>query len=313
MPADGSVGAREKSGVRKSVRMRYNKEAYCYIDPDYLATLGQPPKELQRQLEEVFVNWWKDANGQERLKLRMHPHIRRWCLWEKAFIPSLGKNLWKCFWICQDEPKKGQLPADLQGDKLKAHFTGVIGEFRLPNRKDFIEVEQYNRKKYGVTAVTDQAGKWQGEEEAALEAKANEQIHAFLDENWFLAMDEANQAAGSGQYMRSSHCANWTHKGSVERYRRIQKNGYVVIEKKTRAEFRRELAKETVKLLKPQDKMIVEELLNERLSQMSESDADQAQVQPLTVAQGAQLAKLARQNRDRVLASLRLKKGTKTL
>lgn len=312
MPADGGTGRREKPGLKKRDRLAYNKEAYCYIDPDYLSMQQKPPVGLQKQLEEVFGQWRADPDGTERLKLRMHPHMKRWAMWERAFIPKLGKNLWKCIWICQEQPVQGVLPSDYEGDILKAHFAGQAGEYRLPTRQDFLEIEQYNKAKYGVTAVTDQAGKWQAVEEAALEAKADEQIAAFLDENWFLAWDEANQAAGSGQYMRDTHCRNWTYKGNIERYRRIQKNGYVLIEKKSKEDFQRDIARETVKLLRKEDKLIVEELLRERLASMSDAETD-ADVQPLTAEQGSKLAALARENRDRVLQSLRLAKRVKTL
>ncbi len=236
------IGRRESPGVRKKLRMIRNGEAYGYIDPDELSSLGEPPPQIQAALEDVLGDWAKDDNGAERIKVRVHPHFHRWCLYEREYRPELGgQELWRCFYIFMGDPVKGKLPSDMDGDLYKYHFTGRIGEYVEPDRSHFEMIERFNRHKYGVDAVNEHAGALQDKELAEAEREETERTEAFLDDNWFLVADEANQKAGSGQYMRDSHCRNYGYKSNVERWRRVQKEGYVVIEKKSKEEYDKEV------------------------------------------------------------------------
>lgn len=244
MTDDGSVGRREAPGVRRSLRLWRHGEAYGRVDPDELSQLAEPPEHSQVALKDVLGEWAVDANGDERLKIRVHPHMHRWALYEREYNPLLGQNLWRCFYIFQTDPVKGYLPPDLDGDLYKAHLRGTVGDYVEPTREHFEMIEKCNIKKYGYETVNEYVGERERLADAAIDAKDDERIAAFLDEHWALARDEANQNAGSGQYMNSAHCMNWRYKCAASRWKRVQKNGYSIVEKKSREEYELELVAE---------------------------------------------------------------------
>lgn len=237
-------GHRDQPGVRKSLRMMRNGEAYGYVDPDQLANLAEPPPHVTAAMEDVLGDWAKDLDGNARIKCRVHPHMHRWALYEREYMPGIGEELWRCFYVFQTEPKSGYLPVDMDGDLYKAHYRGRIGDYVEPDRSHFELIEQFNLHKYGVDVVDERLGALEEKEYNEADANEEERTAAFLDDNWFLAWDEANQNAGSGQYMRSTHCMNFKYKSNLSRYRRVEKNGYTVIEKKTREEYNDEVMHE---------------------------------------------------------------------
>lgn len=301
MEADG--GRREKPGIRMPTRLQRHGEAFCWVDPDTLAQSPSPPAEIQAQLEEVLGYCLRDPGGQERIKLRLHPLLKRWGLYERAYIPSLGTNLWKCFWICYEEPKhKDYLPADLD-DLYLAHMAGMIGDYRLPTKQDFELIRRCDVKRFGVDAVNEFVG--QKEDQAYLEAESREmdRTAAFLDDNWFLAHDEANQAAGSGQKMRSSACMGWAYKANVERYRRVDCGGYVRIEKKSRAEWEKEVA-EALLRVKTFDKVEAAVLEDLRAELATKTDEDLEKFTGLTEEQIRAHIRYKEAQRKRLAAEL---------
>lgn len=241
---DGQGGRREQYGYRRSLRMWRNGEAYGRLDPDELASLSEPPPPYQAALEDVFGEWAKDGEGGERIKLRVHPHMHRWALYEREYNPELGQELWRCFYIFQTDPQGGYLPPDLDGDPYLAHFRGKVGDYVEPTRDHFEMLEKFNIHKYGYEAVNEHAGEMERRADKEKDYQTEQMIGAFLDEHWHLAHDEINQIQGSGSYMRDSHCRNWTYKSNASRWRRIEKTGYVVIEKKTPEEYYAEIEAE---------------------------------------------------------------------
>ena len=306
---DETGGTREQPGLKQSVRMAAHKEAYCYVDPDLLADLDSPPEHVQAAFEEVFGDRIEDPDGRERLKLRVHPHFRRWCLYERALIPELGDSLWKVVWIAQDEPVKGHLPEDLKGDIYKAHFTGMLGDYKEPDKADFELVEQFDKKKYGVNAVNELAGKLQETEEAALEEYEAARTEDFLDYYWNMAYDEANQEQGSGQHMRS--VASVKLKANIERYRHTRKNGYTLIERKSKAEWLDELAEVIVSTLKETERAVLKELLKEKLAGMDEALVDR--IAEMTKEEAKDYVSRVKQERHRLLAANGMVRKTKVL
>lgn len=244
MPADGSIGPREQPGVKKSLRMWRNGEAYGYVDPDELASLDEPPDHCVAAMEDVLGPWASDEEGRPRLKMRVHPHMRRWALYEREYRPEVGEELWRCFYIFQTDPVKGVLPSDMRGDLYKAHFAGRVGEYIEPDRSHFEMLEKFNIAKYGVNAVNEHAGQLEDKAEKEKEEAMREKEAAFIDENWHLCADEANQKAGSGTHMRSSWTDTFKYQTNLSRWHREEKNGYTIVTKKSREEYERELKEE---------------------------------------------------------------------
>jgi hypothetical protein len=112
----------------------------------------------------------------------------------------------------------------------------------------------------------------QDEADAAIDAREVERTADFLDYYWNLAYDEANQAQGSGQHMRSVPTV--AVKANIERYRRTIKNGYTVVEKKTREEWINELAEDIVSTLKETERAVLKELLKSKLADMGDTMID---------------------------------------
>lgn len=234
---DGEIGRREKPGVRKSMRMRRHKEAYYYVHPDDLAQLAAPDPAIQAALEDTLGEWLYGPNGEPLVLLRVHPHFRRWCLYQRVYLPELGESLWKIFWICDEDPVEGRLPLDMQGDDYLAHFTGLIGEYREPTREDFEGIERFNLHKYGWDTVERFVNELEQAPRLAAERRIDERAQQFLDENWFLAWDEAN----GGTKQRNTGHAAWTAKSNPARWRREQRNGFTVITAKSKEEWIEEL------------------------------------------------------------------------
>jgi hypothetical protein len=238
---------RTQPGLGKKLRMWHHGEAYGYVDPDELSSLAEPPPHAQAALEDTFGDWALDDEGNERIKLRVHPHMNRWALYEREYRPDLGANIWRCFFIFQTDPVEGVLPSDMRGDIYKAHFTGRVGEYVEPTRAEFELLEKFNIAKYGVNAVNEHCGALE-EKDYREACAAEEEFDAdFLDRNWGLARDEMNQLAGSGQYMFSGHCDTFKHKTNLSRWRRIDKGTYTLVEKKSAEEYAAELREQIIK------------------------------------------------------------------
>lgn len=237
---------REQYGERFKLRMWHHGEAYGRLDPDELASLAEPPSHSQAALEDVFGDWAKDGDGNDRIKLRVHPHMHRWALYEREYNPKLGANVWRCFYIFQTDPVEGHLPADMDGDKWKAHFRGRVGDYVEPTREHFEMLEKFNIAKYGVNAVNEHAGQLEDKEYVEAEKAEVERTHAFLDEHWGRARDEMHQRDGAGQYMFSGHCDNWAPKSNLSRWRRVDKGSYTLIEKKSAEEYAKEVMAQVI-------------------------------------------------------------------
>ena len=187
MNLDALLDTRKSTpGLRRSARREVYWEMWAGIDPDYLTSLDKPPQHVQSALEEVM--------GPERmknLKLRLHPLLKRWTLFQRRWDPETGKtNCWSPVSIFMDAPKEGVLPKDLENKGID-HLAGAIGEWRMPHKRDFVLIEECDKKKYPVEerckGYAEQEDKRERDEASNYESFS----HDFLSYNWWLAMQDA--------------------------------------------------------------------------------------------------------------------------
>lgn len=227
--------------------MSAHQAAYCYVDPDILASCEPAPIGIDAEMKEILGDQLKDDDGSIRVKLRMHPHLKRWCMYER--VKKGGQQYWKVFSIFMHEPVPGQMPSDYQNLEIStrqwyAHFTGMVGEFRLPNRQDFLELKRFDTRRHTTDEIEGLLRSREEQEEAGTESNWEDWQHDFLSYYFRLAMQEANQAAGSCQKPWSN--ATIPVGENAERWTRVwvatsEKDGYWVRTKKTADQRRIEI------------------------------------------------------------------------
>lgn len=205
------VGKREAPGASRRERRTYHDWMFCDAHPRKYGAMSTPPIGVETWLKDVFGDRAKD------LLVFMHPHLKRWCLGERHRDPAMGEEMYQVIWICAEAPEtettgeragEWAIPSDYKGDRFLECFGQFVGEFKLPTRQDFEEIEQGDRKRYGVDAVSEM---FEAREEAPQKEKERllkDYTEDFLDYYFNLACDEANQRAGSGWHMRSVATVN---------------------------------------------------------------------------------------------------------
>lgn len=173
---------RKNPGIARLVREQRHAAIYARIDPDLLRAAELPPNHVQSQLEEIM--------GPERmrdLKLRLHPLWMRWTLFEREKRPE-GET-WAPISVFMEPAKEDYLPQDLQKEDLR-HLTGIIGDYRLPARKDFEILERTDVKKYGYRSVENYLAEPEKEHQRDGERQFEDQAHDFLSYHQWLAKQE---------------------------------------------------------------------------------------------------------------------------
>ncbi len=176
------------------------KWMFLCVDPDTFGGLPEPPEHVRVAFREVFGS--RDVvNNTRVLKLRMHPILKRWCLWELGRLRDNSDYIWHCVWICGslECPHENYVPSDYQHEPLLHHFAGIIGEYRLPTRDDFEMLDRFDRVKYGADAVENYQIEMENAVTRARESEFESFTHDFVHYHAHMYIDEANQRAGSMQ------------------------------------------------------------------------------------------------------------------
>ena len=171
----------------------------------------------------------EDVMGPDRmkdLKLRVHPLFKRWTLFERVRDPKGAERAWRPISIFQEPARPGHLPQDLRGDKYAAHVEGVIGDYRLPHKRDFEIIEKADVKKYGNVAVENELAVPEQAAERAVDSHFDSFTDDFLDYNFWLAMREANEKAG--MYGKQWSTRTVEPRTNPKRWKMEQKVGYAV-------------------------------------------------------------------------------------
>lgn len=207
---------RRAPGQAQYVRRSAHWEFYKHVDPDTLRHSERPPPEVEAAMKDILGDRCKD------LKLVIHPLLKRWTLFERIRDPKSGQTAcWGIVTIFQEEPREGYLPQDLRGSKWLAHLTGQIGDFRLPNRRDFEIIDKADVVRYGYKAVDEMLEAPLAEEARDKERAFNDKLEDVLDYNFWLAMRDAQ-----AHYSQPWSTRPIEAKTNPARWRQEQRNGY---------------------------------------------------------------------------------------
>lgn len=180
-------------------RPRFDPEEFC----------KQPiPADVLAAFYDVFGDY---ARVEKRLKLAFHPWFRRWAIWEMEAPSKYGHNSWGLIRIIHDPEsvRRGYLPEDLQTDDHRYdNLRGLIGNYRLPNRRDFewtMENAEFGRSGGPDKIVRYLLGlELKRERDAECTQEAFE--HDLFSYYFHAKVNEANRLYGSGQRMQSYDC-----------------------------------------------------------------------------------------------------------
>lgn len=187
--------------VRPGHSMRHRRSVFDWMfldrDPNSFRRDEEPGPEIKVWLEETFGEDYR----QGRLKVAMHPHLKRWALFERHFAPEKGENLYQCIYLCshealQDEAGLPVVPSDYRGNPFLECFATYVGEYRTFNRKDFEEIEAFNRVKYGIDGAMKNADAHDVAASKERERVYKDRQDDFLDYYWWQAQADANRDAG---------------------------------------------------------------------------------------------------------------------
>ena len=199
-------GKRSRAGMSPAERrergLRIETMLFRFVDDDKAG--GQrPPDHVQSAFEDVFGRDRLTENGEERLKLFFHPVLKRWCMLERHYDPLAGENFWQVISRFQEEvPHDNYLPDDLKENKFVQQMEGLIGDYRLPNKRDFEEIERFDSKKYTPTDIENMVAQRELDQKAALDSDMESFDHDFVSYYGWQLQADANQRAGA---MRQAH------------------------------------------------------------------------------------------------------------
>ena len=217
-PVVDLTGVRSQNPWKRAKKKISFPEIYNYFDPDQLRHPEQPPDHVRVAFEELIAS---DHPGD--FKLRLHPWFRRWALFQRF---NVGEgDVWHCFSVFMEKPVEGKLPSDLAAidDGRYEGLRSLMGEYRLPNRRDFEIIRRdADITKMGHAAVDARQQEIQDMEHAEADRVAADYEADFLDYNFDLIKAAAN--GGHRQYVKGES------KEEVEASRR--KREYVVEERK---------------------------------------------------------------------------------
>lgn len=211
---------RYKGEMKHSRRMpRYKRkelfhELFFGFDP---LTVDQPPPppEVEVAFDDVFAAV-RDAGG-TAVRLFWHPHFRRW-----GAFQELKEGYWECFSLFHQAPIEDVLPSDLP-DRHYEHLRGMIGERRLPGRRDFEILRSFwNRD----TTPEEQDALFAVPEEQT-ENEAEDQMQAqeadLLDYYWNYVWRSANRGRRGYSIILSED-----NRASPETHMEVRRLGYSV-------------------------------------------------------------------------------------
>lgn len=248
-------GQREQPGLAPIVRnKRFEKWAYCFVTPDMLQ--GTPPPEVLVMFEEILGEWIRDEAGALRLRIAFHPLMKRWCTYHMVRRPDAGEagTLWQVIFIHSEDPVPGYLPSDLNAHEETRHFTGMVGDYSLPTRKDFEAIRNFGARDPKMGTIDERLGRLSEQlnaKERAIDAEMYDRGRDIADYTANYEIDQANRRAGTGWHMRSAFTDGKSTEAlgnkDGDKYLKTEKDGYTVIERRhdvlTRAERAKEMAK----------------------------------------------------------------------
>lgn len=180
-------------GMRRSVRKALHPEIFRHAYTADLLGNEKPPVHVQAACEELL--------GKEPdVLVRLHPLFKRWCVWERAHFREHG-HAYTIVSLLHETPESEEaLPSDFLGVPHLKHLHGLIGEYRLPTRVDFVEIAStVDRRRFTTDQIEENLNAYDLAEERAVECEREARIHDFTSYSWQAAQLDANQQSGACQ------------------------------------------------------------------------------------------------------------------
>lgn len=208
---DGFItGKRHKPGlaprIRRQMQSLTEKMVFCWFPNEYAESLPEPPDHVKQAFEDVFGSRLYEgpyADDKPTLRLVFHPILGRWCVIQRARDASNSEDLWqvvKFFSTADDEDlPEDFIPKDYENIPILHHLAGKVGEYRLPDIRDFEALEKFDRWHHTATEIENMMIEREWALDRAMESDFEAFEHDFVSYHARMFMDEANQRAGSMQ------------------------------------------------------------------------------------------------------------------
>jgi hypothetical protein len=211
--------------MRKSVRKQRNPA--MFRPQGAIATheipADQPPADVLAAFNDTFGNDAKTG----AVRLILHPFFRRWTMVQKWRLRDKHTNevvgeYWRPCWMAMKPAEARKIPIDYLGDPEKEHLAGVAGEYREPNKLDFLwivenvglrrirdrapascdTVEKANR--WAATQVNENLSKQDDDLERSAKSDRESQIHDHVSYYARLYKNYWNRLRGAAQRTMST-------------------------------------------------------------------------------------------------------------
>ena len=238
--------------VRMSSRRRRElyPEIYGWFDPDLIAAQIEAPPEVMVAFREVFQDWANpklfDPTRPGWVKLVMHPHFKRWTIFEWTVLPYIPGQphrgmAWRPLYISCGPIGTGELPPDLKTtDGRYDELRGSVGPYHLPNKEDFWMVREIGDKSLNTEiSTTLKSVRDSDKHEKEVDRIRGDKLRDILDYYFNYAVRDANREFGS---MQGFHKIPQTSLNEVEKEKEKKYNieevkdqeGYLLYKKKSK-------------------------------------------------------------------------------
>lgn len=186
--AHGGQHPRTRRERRPELHRRYFPE-----DMIRMAQAGQPPPpEFDVWLREII-----EPGVVESLRghfaVAIDPAYRRWTLYQRVATKNDG-TWFARLCVFATEAKPGYLPPDLSGDERFGHLRGAIGDFKVPDRRDFEMVRaRWDRRsvkgrevsiRQGASAINNRLSAESADAYDARQREMDDRVRDMLDYNF---------------------------------------------------------------------------------------------------------------------------------
>lgn len=220
----GHGNSPEPDRLRKKIRKQRNPQLFRpqgAISPSEIPADKAPPA-IQAAFEETFG---ADAKNGDVI-LFLHPFFKRWTIGQHWRIRDKAANVVldhfvRPIWRAEQPPIAGELPLDYRGNREMAHLRGQTGEYREPNKLDFIwivlnlshrrmrelapascdTVEKANQ--WAATKVNDNLDAQEEALERQVDCEREAAIHDWVSHNARLMINYRSRLEGSMQRTQS--------------------------------------------------------------------------------------------------------------
>lgn len=194
---EGDRSKRSQPGLGPQERKKHHNGKVFFLDSEYVASAEPMPSDLIKMAQEVLGQSYFDDDGTIRFKCFFHPLFKRWVFAEKwrpkeaNDLKRWGHEVWRVFYIVQEDSKPEYCPPDYQDDPLRAYLTGFIGDFKQVDRRDFEIARDFDMRYKHEDDIENYFRALEAEVEAETEDEWEAWAADFLSYHFWMAQTEA--------------------------------------------------------------------------------------------------------------------------